>query len=457
MEVLPSFRKVLTAAADLLDLELSWIEPPSELAGKSIDAVGSGPSDETVTVTELYIRPGQTVKRGQAVAALEASKSVFELTSPHEGVIESLLIVEGDVVSVGAPIARLTADGSQGRPKPLTTEPAYRAVLSRPMTTISRPTQSLDGGNRVDSPHFTTGRAAQRAEAEDRADAAQTDTRDLLPPLPKSEQAPSASANGRSRSTPSKNGIGRRTRVGIAGISSVLGSRKLSNADLLAIAPPELRSHFDADGIVRKTGIRSRYWAGEGETAVSMATKAARSALEQAKLRPEDLDLILCATTTPNMVTPSLACQILGGLGSQAGEGPPVQAFDINAACSGYLYALQIARDRLAAAPDARVLLVTAEVLSPLLDLADADTAIIFGDAATATLFVGESNFDAEARFRVLSSDLSAKNDHAAGVDGAAAGRGLRDHAGPHRVFGGRARDDGIAAPGLRRGTGCRR
>jgi 2-oxoisovalerate dehydrogenase E1 component len=87
-----------------------------------------------------------------------------------------------------------------------------------------------------------------------------------------------------------------------------------------------------------------------------------------------------------------------------------IQAYDINAACSGYLYALQAGFDFLQSRPEARVLIVTAEVLSPLLDLQDFDTAILFGDACSATILFGEAHLD-RARARVCRPELSAKAD----------------------------------------------
>ncbi len=86
IEVLPSFKRVLSTAAELLNLELQWEKPaPAEEGLSMIEAVGSGPADETVIVSELFVSAGQMIRRGEVVAALEATKSVFELTSPFSG------------------------------------------------------------------------------------------------------------------------------------------------------------------------------------------------------------------------------------------------------------------------------------------------------------------------------------------------------------------------------------
>jgi 2-oxoisovalerate dehydrogenase E1 component len=120
----------------------------------------------------------------------------------------------------------------------------------------------------------------------------------------------------------------------------------------------------------------------------------------------DDLDLVICSTTSPTSVTPSMACQVLNGL-TRGKPDTLLQAYDINAACSGYLYALQAGYDYLQSRPDGRVLIVTAEVLSPLLDLDDFDTAILFGDATSASILYGENHFD-KAHARLVRPELSA-------------------------------------------------
>jgi 2-oxoisovalerate dehydrogenase E1 component len=102
-----------------------------------------------------------------------------------------------------------------------------------------------------------------------------------------------------------------------------------------------------------------------------------------------------------------MACQVLNAL-CENGGGAMLQAYDINAACSGYLYALQAGYDFLQSTPQGRVLLVTAEVLSPLLNPDDFDTSILFGDATSATILYGEEHFD-QAQARLFRPELSAK------------------------------------------------
>ncbi len=193
--------------------------------------------------------------------------------------------------------------------------------------------------------------------------------------------------------------------VGMSTVATVEGSRLVRNVDLLAAGDP--RTNED---IVRRTGIESRRWIIDKEDAVGMAVQACQQVLERENLILDDLDLVVCSTGSPTSVTPSMACRVLNRLAA-AGKGEVmVQAFDINAACSGYLYALQAGYDFLQSRPHGRVLVVTTEVLSPLLDPDDFDTAILFGDAASATVLYGEADFD-RSKARLNRPELSAKSD----------------------------------------------
>jgi len=161
----------------------------------------------------------------------------------------------------------------------------------------------------------------------------------------------------------------------IIGTGRALPERTVTNAELsehLGLSAPE---------IARKTGIQSRSWVSPGETASSLAASAARSALAVAGLSADALDLILVSTTTPEMYFPSTACLLQRDL--SAGTVP---AFDINASCSGFLYALSIADQYLSGGSASNVLLVASDLKSRFLDPEDPATAILFGDGAGAVL-----------------------------------------------------------------------
>ena len=342
MEVLPSYEKVLAAAADLLDLDLSWTQQKAVEEGVAyIEAVGSGPADETVVVTELHVAVGDTIERGDVVASLEATKSVFDLTAAVAGTVETILAQQGDTILVGQPLFKLEAGNSTGSiRRVIHKDPGVPALVPRQASSL-----------KVTSP----GNPAKTYD------------------------------------------------VGLVGVNTVSGSRAVSNAKLVS------ENGMTNDQVINRTGISSRQWVAEGEDAVSMAVNACQGLLDQHSLAVTDINLLICTTTTPNTVTPSMACQILSGM-TDGNEESLVQSYDINAACSGYLYALQAGHDYLQSRPEARVLVVTAEALSPLLDTSDQDTVFLFGDASSATLLVGESHAD-QAIARLYQPDLSAKSD----------------------------------------------
>jgi len=349
IEVMPSFQRVLTTAAELLNLEISWIAPAKGEEGVHVvEAIGSGPSDDTVTVVELAVQLGARVERGDLLASLEATKSVFELTSPVSGEIETLLVAPGDVVDVGTPMMRIRTGRQTLRPKPITHEQCGTPVLTRKVATGT-----------LHLPH----------EFKER----------------------------------------RPFDVGVSSVTTVTGSRVVTNLELLDRGAIKHVPAMSADDIVRRTGIESRMWAQNGENAVTMAAQACWKVLDREKLIPEDIDLVICSTTSPTTVTPSMACQVLAALCRDKTE-LMAQAYDINAACSGYLYALQAGYDYLQSTPLGRVLVVTAEVLSPLLDPEDFDTTIVFGDARSATVLYGEAHFE-KAKARLHRPELSAKGE----------------------------------------------
>jgi len=163
----------------------------------------------------------------------------------------------------------------------------------------------------------------------------------------------------------------------IAGTGSYLPARILTN--------DELAKRVDTnDAWIRaRTGIRERRMAAPDEKTSDLATHAARAALAAAGIAPEDADLIVVATTTPDMIFPSTACVLQAKLGASGGP-----AFDVQAVCSGFVYALAI-DDRMVAAGMARnALVVGAEIYSRILDWSDRGTCVLFGDGAGAVVLV---------------------------------------------------------------------
>ncbi|WP_287131028.1 beta-ketoacyl-ACP synthase 3, partial [Candidatus Cyanaurora vandensis] len=161
----------------------------------------------------------------------------------------------------------------------------------------------------------------------------------------------------------------------IVAIGSYIPQTVLTNEDLLA----EFPDIPNVDWIVQRTGIHQRPVAPANLDVVEMGTQAALRALNRAGLAPQDIHWVIVATTTPHQVIPSTACLIQGRLGAHRAA-----AFDIFATCSGFLYALTIAQGTLTAQPHLNILVVTAEKMRSVVDPHDMNTAILFGDAATA-------------------------------------------------------------------------
>ncbi len=163
----------------------------------------------------------------------------------------------------------------------------------------------------------------------------------------------------------------------IVGTGSAAPARVLTNADL------ERMVSTSDEWIRTRTGIRERRVAASDEAVSDLALAAARPALSEAGLDPADVELIVVATATPDMLFPSTACVLQAKLGAKRAA-----AFDVLAACSGYLYALQVADSLLRAGVYRNALVVGAETLSKVVDFTDRNTCVIFGDAAGASVLV---------------------------------------------------------------------
>ncbi|HWB54537.1 MAG TPA: beta-ketoacyl-ACP synthase III [Tepidisphaeraceae bacterium] len=161
----------------------------------------------------------------------------------------------------------------------------------------------------------------------------------------------------------------------IAGTGSCLPEKRLTNDDLSKMVDT------NDEWITQRTGIKERRIAQNGETTASLGTTAARRAIEAAGLSPADIDLIICATITPEMIFPSTACFIAANLGLTA-----TPAFDISAACSGFIYAMSIAGNFIKAGQYKNVLVLGAETLSRSVDFTDRGSCILFGDGAGAVV-----------------------------------------------------------------------
>ena len=186
----------------------------------------------------------------------------------------------------------------------------------------------------------------------------------------------------------------------IAGTGSFLPPRRLTNTDLAAELAAKGIETSD-DWIVERTGIRARHFAAPEVGSSDLALQASRRALEAASLTPDQIDLIIVATSTPDMVFPSTACILQHKLGNAGAA-----AFDVQAVCSGFVYALSVADAMIQAGTATRALVVGAEVFSRILDFKDRTTCVLFGDGAGAVVL------EASEQPGILASDLHADGKH---------------------------------------------
>jgi len=167
-------------------------------------------------------------------------------------------------------------------------------------------------------------------------------------------------------------------KAALLGTGSCLPTRILTNAEL------EQLVETSDEWITSRTGIKTRRIAGKGEENYRLAARAAQHALLKAEVDADEIDLVLVATITPHMIMPSCACFVQAEIGAENAF-----AYDLNAACSGFLFGLDMADKYIAARPDMKILLIGSETLSARVNWEDRNTCILFGDGAGAVVLTG--------------------------------------------------------------------
>jgi 3-oxoacyl-[acyl-carrier-protein] synthase-3 len=187
----------------------------------------------------------------------------------------------------------------------------------------------------------------------------------------------------------------------VVGCGSHLPARIVTNDEL------STRVDTSDEWIVQRTGIRQRHIADAGETTSVLGTRAAQAALDDAGLGPDDIDLVICATSTPDHTFPSTATQIQAGLGIRRGA-----AFDLQAVCAGFVYGVTTADKFLVTGAARRALVVGAETFSRILDWTDRTTCVLFGDGAGAIVLEAREGGGTSADRGVLTSSLRSDGRH---------------------------------------------
>ena len=192
-----------------------------------------------------------------------------------------------------------------------------------------------------------------------------------------------------------------RLRSTVRGVGACLPQRVITNAEMATIVDTT------DEWIVQRTGIRQRHVAGDGETTSTLATRAAEAALANAGLKPADIDLIVVATSSPDYTFPAVATQVQAALGIEHGV-----AFDLQAVCSGFVFAVATADKFLVSGSHKRALVIGAETFSRLLDWTDRGTCVLFGDGAGAIVLEAGSSDGKLTSPGIISTQLRSDGRH---------------------------------------------
>lgn len=186
------------------------------------------------------------------------------------------------------------------------------------------------------------------------------------------------------------------TRAVVRGVGHYLPERIVPNSEF------EATLDTSDDWIKSRSGIERRHFAAEGETTSQLATKAALKALEMAGLKPDDIDALVVATSTPDLTFPSVATMVQEKLGMTRGFG-----FDVQAVCAGFIFALTNANALIISGQAKRVLVIGAETFSRIMDWTDRSTCVLFGDGAGALILEADQGDGTVADRGILSADLN--------------------------------------------------
>ena len=345
-----------------------------------------GATVSELTVIDLKSQPGTPLAKGQKIAELESDKSVFEYEAPCDGTLVAFHCRAGDIVESGKPFLRIsTSDKSQQHlivqdaATPPTPAPAPAHPQSKPSPTPFAPAQAgalqwtpralklaQDAG--LDPAHIT-GITCSGPGGRVSGD-------DIARYIEDHRSSPSATPAPSSSSAHSFPAPSPAETVCIAGVGYAVPKNVMSNLEILKKFPDRTEEE-----IIKLTGIRERRYASEDESATDLAALAANHALKQAGIVAGDLDGVIMATIIPDQPVPSMASRLAQRLGVHH----PL-AFDLNAACAGWLYALEVGRAFIRSGTAKRILVVTAELLSRITNPRDKETAFLFGDGAGAAV-----------------------------------------------------------------------
>ena len=353
-----------------------------------------GATVNELTVIDLLVTPGTRVAKGQKLAEMESDKSVFDFESPCDGTVVAVLGRAGDILPSGAPFLRIeTQDGTLKHleAKGPIAQPPEAAATPAPAPAPSAVVEAASPAAAPQRPASVqwTPRALKLAQEAnlDPATIAEIPATgpggrvsgdDVEKYLLMRKSAATSAAGVQPQAAPGVFAAFAEETVCVAGIGFAVPDNIRPNSEILKAFPKTTEAE-----IVKLTGIQERRYAAEDETATHLAAIAVKHALAQAGLTVGDIDGIIMATLLPDQPVPSAASGLARHLGMKN-----ALAFDLNAACAGWLYALEVGRALIRAGTARRLLVVTAELLSRITNPNDHSTAFLFGDGAGAAVLV---------------------------------------------------------------------
>jgi len=358
-----------------------------------------GATVNELTVIDLLVAPGAKITKGQKIAEMESDKSIFDFEAPCDGTVVGVQGRAGDILPSGAPFLRIeTADGSlkhlQVKEAGVRSQESGKAARSvTPMTAAApAPTPTSGGLSGLRSPKVEiqwTPRATKLAQEAGLDPVTLTDIPatgpggrvsgdDVTRYLAGRGGAKSQVSRPKSPLTAAGFEAFTAETVCVAGIGFAVPDNVRPNSEILKAFPKMTEAE-----IVKLTGIQERRYAADDETATHLAAIAVQHALAQARLHVSEIDGIIMATLLPDQPVPSAASGLAKHLGIKT-----ALAFDLNAACAGWLYALEVGRALIRAGTARKLLVVTAELLSRITNPNDHNTAFLFGDGAGAAVLL---------------------------------------------------------------------
>jgi len=355
-----------------------------------------GATVNELTVIDLLVAPGSRIAKGQKIAEMESDKSVFDFEAPCDGMVVEVKGRAGDILPSGAPFLRVeTADDSlkhlavkeTGNRKPETGKLAAASPVAAaphaPKAPPAAPPSPASGIRPPKSEIQWTPRAVKLAQEAGLDPATLTgmaatgpggrvsgdDVDRFLAARGKAQPAAGPAPAGGFRPFAAET-------VCVAGIGFAVPKSVRGNREILKAFP-----HMTEAEVVKLTGIQERRYAADDETATDLAAIAVQHALAQARLHVNEIDGVIMATLLPDQPVPSAASGLAKLLGINR-----ALAFDLNAACAGWLYALEVGRSLIRAGAATKLLVVTAELLSRITNPKDQNTAFLFGDGAGAAV-----------------------------------------------------------------------